>query len=64
MKQVWNWIWNSEPAIALQVPTVVLGAATVYFDNVYLAFASAAFAALGALATRANVKPTETPFGD
>ena len=62
MKKLWNWIMNVEPAVALQVPTVVAATATAYWQEPWLGFLSAALAAVGALITRANVEPTETPF--
>ena len=56
MKVIWNRILN-EPAIATGVPTVVFASAAGIWNEPWIAFVAAAWAAIGTLFTRQNVTP-------
>ena len=56
MKVIWGRILN-EPAIAIGIPTVVSASAAGIWNEPWLAFAAAAWAALGTLFVRQNVTP-------
>jgi len=62
MKKLWSYIWNGEPVVVWQIPTVLLATASGIWSNEYLAFAAAGTAAVGAILARMNVSPTATPF--
>jgi hypothetical protein len=61
MKNIAIRIWN-EPALATGVPTVILASAAGIWENQFLAFGAAAFAAVGALFTRQNVTGPNKPL--
>lgn len=57
MKPLWSRLMY-EPALLFGIPTVVLVTASGFWQATWLAFLSAAFAAVGTMVTRANVTPT------
>ncbi len=56
MRRIWKRILD-EPAIATGIPTILFACAAGVWNEPWLAFAAAAFAAIGALFTRRNVAP-------
>ena len=59
MKVIWQRLLY-EPALVMQIPTVVLAFAAGIWTNEWLAFAAGAWAAVGAIVTRANVTPVHS----